>query len=344
MSYHKQITYKKAGVDIEEAESFLQQIKRLVKSTHRAGWLKDIGTFGGFFELSKRYKNPVLVSSSDGVGTKLKIAFSTGIHDTVGIDLVAMNVDDCVCCGAEPLFFLDYIATGKLEKKKLVEVMKGIAAGCRQANCALIGGETAEMPDFYKEGEYDLSGFCVAVVEKSKIIDGSKIKLGDKIIGLASSGLHSNGFSLVRKIYSQKELKKRAREFLTPTRIYSKPILSLLRTNKPTNQRTNRPIIKGIAHITGGAFIDKIPRIIPQGLAVQICKNSWPIPKIFREIKERARLEAREMFRTFNMGIGMVLVVGPKDSPRVIEYLKQRFALKSWEIGEVVKGKKEVLI
>ncbi|MBL7084932.1 MAG: phosphoribosylformylglycinamidine cyclo-ligase [Candidatus Omnitrophica bacterium] len=339
MPKRRSITYKKAGVDIDKAEAFVQQIRRLVKSTHRPGWLGNIGSFGGFFELSRRYKNPVLVSSSDGVGTKLKIGFLADIHDTVGIDLVAMNADDCVCCGAEPLFFLDYIATGKLQKKKLIEVMKGIATGCRQAACALIGGETAEMPDFYKEGEYDLSGFCVAVVEKSKIIDGSKIRLGDKVIGLASSGLHSNGFSLVRRLYSQKELKKRAKEFLKPTRIYTRPVLSLLATSDK-----RQATIKGIAHITGGAFIDKIPRIIPKGLSVQICKNSWPIPKIFREIKERAGLNPREMFRTFNMGIGMVLVVSPKSSTKVIRYLKHKFNLQSWEIGEVVKGNKEVLI
>ena len=336
----KRITYKKAGVDIEKAESFVRQIKRLVKSTHRPGWLGNIGSFGGFFELSKRYKNPVLVASSDGVGTKLKIGFLADIHDTVGIDLVAMNVDDCLCCGAEPLFFLDYIATGKLEKRKLVAVMKGIASGCRQAGCALIGGETAEMPDFYKAGEYDLSGFCVAVVEKDRIIDGSKIKLGDKVIGLASSGLHSNGYSLVRKIFSKKTLKKRAKEFLTPTRIYTKPVLSLLRTMN-NEQRTT---IKGIAHITGGSFLDKIPRIIPKGLAVQICKNSWPIPKTFEESKQRANLKPREMFRTFNMGIGMILVVRPESCEKIIRLLKQKFNLKSWIIGEIVKGKREVII
>lgn len=340
MSYPKQITYKGAGVDIDKAEAFVRQIKRLVKSTYRPGCLGNIGSFGGFFELSKRYKNPVLVSSSDGVGTKLKLAFLAGIHDSVGIDLVAMNVDDCVCCGAEPLFFLDYIATGKLAKKKLVEVMKGIVNGCRQANCALIGGETAEMPDFYQEGEYDLSGFCVAAAEKKQIINGSKIKLGDKVIGLASSGLHSNGFSLVRKLFSQKELKNRAREFLTPTRIYTKPILSLLRTTHYAIRTT----IKGIAHITGGAFIDKIPRIIPQGLAVQVCRDSWPIPKLFQEIRARAGLQPREMFRTFNMGIGMVLVASPKNSERIIRFFRQRFALRAWVIGEIVRGKKEVML
>ena len=198
------IDYKKAGVDIERAGRFVQKIRQLAKSTYRAGWLGQIGSFGAFFELTKRYKNPVLVSSCDGVGTKLKLAALSGIHRTVGIDLVAMSVNDCLCSGAEPLFFLDYIATARLEKKRLIEVFEGIAAGCRTAGCALIGGETAEMPDFYQRGEYDLSGFCLAEAEKNKIIDGSRIKLQDKIIGLASSGLHSNGFSLVRKIFSRK--------------------------------------------------------------------------------------------------------------------------------------------
>ncbi|MCQ9208114.1 MAG: phosphoribosylformylglycinamidine cyclo-ligase [Omnitrophica bacterium] len=330
------LTYKKAGVDVAKAGAFVREIKRVVDSTAQPGWLKGIGSFGGFFELAKRYKEPVLVSSSDGVGTKLKIAFLADIHDTVGIDLVAMSVNDCLCSGAKPLFFLDYIATEKLEKKKLVQVVKGVAAGCRQAGCALIGGETAEMPNFYRPGEYDLSGFCVAVVEKNKIIDGSKIKLGDKIIGLASSGLHANGFSLVRKIFSKKELKKRAKEFLTPTRIYAKPILSLLWTKKEA--------IKGIAHITGGSFLDKIPRIIPGGLAVGVCKNSWPIPKIFHEIKQRAKLTPRQMFRSFNMGIGMVLVVPARESARIIKYLRHKFTLKSWEIGEIIKGERQVLI
>ncbi|MBN3038264.1 MAG: phosphoribosylformylglycinamidine cyclo-ligase [Candidatus Omnitrophica bacterium] len=344
------MNYKQAGVDVEKAEAFVQQIKRLVKATHRPGWLGNIGSFGGFFELPRGYKKPVLVSSSDGVGTKLKIAFSSGIHDTVGIDLVAMNVDDCVCSGAEPLFFLDYIATGKLEKKTLVEVVKGIARGCISAGCALIGGETAEMPDFYQEGEYDLSGFCLAVVEKDKIIDGSKTRLGDHIIGLASSGLHSNGFSLVRKLFSQKELKKRAKEFLVPTRIYTKAILSLLRTTdyacppKPRRRREPRTTIKGIAHITGGSFIDKIPRIIPAGLSAEICKSSWPIAEIFHEMKSRSGLSPREMFRTFNMGIGMVLVVEPKKSQAITRYLQRKHKLKSWIIGEIVKGKREVLI
>lgn len=335
----KKITYKSAGVDVAGADRFIAQIKGLVKSTHRQGWLGTIGGFGAFFEVPKGYKEPVLVSSSDGVGTKLKIAFLADRHHTVGIDLVAMNVNDCVCCGAQPLFFLDYIAAGKLEKRKLVSVMKGLVRGCKDAGCALIGGETAEMPDFYPPGEYDLSGFSVAVVERKKIINGSGISRGDAIIGLASSGLHSNGFSLIRKIFSQKELKKRAKEFLTPTRIYAKPVLSLLRL---TNR--NRPFsVKGIAHITGGAFFGKIPRVLPKGLSAQICKNSWPIPPIFQEIKSRAQLDYREMFQTLNMGIGMILVVSPRSVNKTLSFLKRK-RLPAWEIGEIVRGRSEVIL
>ncbi len=334
----KKITYKKAGVNIDRANVFVDKIKRIARSTRREGVLGEIGAFGSFFEISKRYKNPVLVSSSDGVGTKLKLAFLSGKHDTVGIDLVAMNVDDCLCLGAEPLFFLDYIATGKIDNRVLFNVVKGIAKGCRLAGCALIGGETAEMPDFYRPGEYDLSGFCVGVVEKTKIIDGSRIKRGDRIIGLASSGLHSNGYSLIRKIFSKKKLKERTAEFLRPTRIYTRPVLSLIR------DREYRTSIAGMAHITGGGFIDNIPRIIPRGLTVEIYKNSWPVPGIFSEIKKRAGLNRSQMFRTFNMGIGMVLVVRKAKAEKITGYLKRRFKLRSWIIGEVVKGTKEAIV
>lgn len=334
MSRKRRVTYKKAGVNIDQAARFIGEIKRLVKTTNRPGVLSDIGSFGGFFGLSAKYKNPVLVSSTDGVGTKLKIAFLANIHDTVGIDLVAMSVNDCLCSGAQPLFFLDYIAVGELKPKVLIDIIKGIVAGCRESNCALIGGETAEMPKFYKQNEYDLSGFCVGVVEKSKIINGSKIKAGDQVIGVASSGLHSNGFSLVRKVFSKKELKKRARQFLTPTRIYVKPILALLK----------RQDIKGIAHVTGGGFIDKVPRILPEGLSLKLCKNSWHIPEVFEEIKKRANLDGREMLRTFNMGIGMVLVVARADAKKTIKFLKEKFSLESWVIGEIVKGKQEIIV
>lgn len=294
-----------------------------------------IGGFGGLFRFeAKKYKEPILVSSTDGVGTKLKLAFLTGRHDTVGIDLVAMNVNDVLCAGAKPLFFLDYIATGKIEKNVLLEVVKGIAEGCRQADCSLIGGETAEMPGFYKPGEYDLAGFCVGVVEKKKVIDGSKIKSGDCLIGIESNGLHSNGFSLVRKVFSQKELIKYADELLKPTRIYVKSVLNLLRLAISDK----RLAIKGIAHITGGAFYDKIPRIIPKGLGIRIDKGSWPVPEIFRLIQEKGNVPDRDMYRTLNMGIGMVLGVDRNLVNKIILNLAKQ-GLRAWIIGEVFKSK-----
>jgi phosphoribosylformylglycinamidine cyclo-ligase len=334
------LTYKSSGVDIDKANEFINKIKPLVNSTKRKEVLKQIGGFGGFFQFSKeRFKNPVLVSSADGVGTKLKIAILLNKHNTVGIDLVAMNVNDILTSGAEPIFFLDYISTGKLDPQVLVGVIEGITTGCKQAGCALIGGETAQMPGMYKEGDYDLAGFCVGVVEKARIVDGSRIKLGDKVIGLASNGLHSNGFSLVRKIFSENELKRMGDELLEPTRIYVKPVLSLLRLAISDK----RLAIKGIAHITGGAFYEKIPRIIPKGMAIRIEKDSWPIPKIFRSIQRRGNIDNREMFRTFNMGIGMVLVVDKRYVKTVKDNLS-KLRLKSWVIGEVIKGKKEVEI
>ena len=326
-----QITYKKAGVDISKAGRFVEAIKPLTRG---------IGGFGGLYKFaSKKYKEPYLVSSTDGVGTKLKVAFLCQKHDTVGIDLVGMNVNDVLCAGAEPLFFLDYIATGKIEKKVLVDVVKGIAKGCQQAGCSLVGGETAQMPGFYKNGEYDLAGFCVGVVEKRKVIDGSKIKAGDIIIGLESNGLHSNGFSLVRKVLSQNELKRFSRELLKPTRIYVKPILSLLRT--PNSEP--RTAIKGVAHITGGAFYDKIGRILPRNVNAQIYKNSWVVPEMFRLIQDKGNIPDKEMYHTLNMGVGMVLIAEPRVAKQIISRLS-KFNLKSWVIGEVVKGKKQVEI
>lgn len=326
----KQITYKKSGVDIDSANSFVEAIRPLTSG---------IGGFGGLFKFkARKYKEPYLVSSTDGVGTKLKLAFLTGKHDSVGIDLVAMNVNDILSVGAKPLFFLDYIATGKIDKKVLVDVVKGIAEGCRQAGCSLIGGETAEMPGFYKPGEYDLAGFCVGVVEKAKIVDGRKIEAGDYLVGIESNGLHSNGFSLVRKIFSEKELIKYADELLKPTRIYVKPILSLL-------SALARPLaaIKGIAHITGGAFYDKIPRIIPEGLGIRIDKESWPLPKIFRLIQEKGKVPEADMYRTLNMGIGMVLLSGRNSVSAIISHLAKQ-GLKSWVIGEAARTKKKVEI
>ena len=326
----KRITYKKSGVDIDEADRFVRAIKPLTRG---------IGGFGGLFKFeANKYKDPYLVSSTDGVGTKLKIAFLTGRHDTVGIDLVGMNVNDILCSGARPLFFLDYIATGKLERRILVDVVKGIAEGCRQAGCALVGGETAEMPGFYKKGEYDLAGFCVGAVDKQEVINGSRIKAGNILIGIESNGLHSNGYSLVRKVFSQKELIKYADELLKPTRIYVKPILSLLST---IDYRLST--VKGIAHITGGAFYDKIPRIIPKGLSIRIDKNSWPVPEIFKIVQEKGNVPQADMYRTLNMGIGMVLVMDKADSAKAISFLGKQ-GLKSWVIGEVVSSGNRVKI
>lgn len=324
----KRINYKKAGVDIKKGEKFVKAIKK-VNAVKRKDILKGIGGFSALFSLSRKFKQPVLVSSTDGVGTKLKIAFLLKKHRTIGIDLVAMCVNDVLCSGAEPLFFLDYLSTGKLDLKQGKEIIKGIIKGCEQAGCALIGGETAEMPDIYKRGEYDLAGFCVGIVEKKKIIDGSKIRAGNKLIGLASTGLHSNGFSLVRKIFSQKEIKQNANEFLKPTRIYVKPVLSLL--NPLPVPRSPFPV-KGIAHITGGGF-NNIKRILPPGLSIKIEKKSWSIPSIFKEIQNRGVSE-KEMFSVFNMGIGMVLIVAEKDVS-VIQKKLSNFKLKNWVIGEV---------
>ncbi|MGE4358142.1 MAG: phosphoribosylformylglycinamidine cyclo-ligase, partial [Candidatus Omnitrophota bacterium] len=299
------MNYKKAGVDIDKANVLLKKIKSLIRETFTKEAIADIGGFSGLFDgrIIKNYKNPVLVSSTDGVGTKLKIAFLVNKHDTVGIDLVAMNVNDVLTLGAKPLFFLDYISCGKLEEEKYVQIIKGITSGCREAGCSLIAGETAEMPGMYRKGEYDLAGFCVGIVEKENIIDGRNIKVGDRIIGLASSGLHSNGFSLVRKVFSLSEQKRMARILLEPTRIYVRPVLNLLTTK---DYRLNTKI-KGIAHITGGAFYEKVPRIIPSGKAILIRKNTWRVPAIFILIQENGDIAEIEMFRTCNMGSGLMV-------------------------------------
>ncbi|HDZ76531.1 MAG TPA: phosphoribosylformylglycinamidine cyclo-ligase [Candidatus Omnitrophica bacterium] len=334
----KKLTYKKSGVDIEAANIFVKKIRPLVKSTQSKDVLSNIGGFGGLFKFDKtKYKNPVLVSSSDGVGTKLKIAISANKHDTVGIDLVGMNVNDILCCGARPLFFLDYIACGKLSPKILASVVSGIAKGCKLANCSLIGGETAEMPGMYKKDDYDLAGFCVGVVEKNKIIDGSKIKKGDTLIGIESNGLHSNGFSLVRKAFSKLELKKYSSQLLKPTRIYVKPILSLL-----ANYASQPLVIKGIAHVTGGAFYDKIIRVVPKGLGIRIQKGSWPLPKIFKILQKSGNIADSDMFKTFNMGIGLVLMVDKKYTTKIIRKL-YNLGLRSWAIGNI-SGKRKVEI
>ncbi|MFH0855913.1 MAG: phosphoribosylformylglycinamidine cyclo-ligase [Candidatus Omnitrophota bacterium] len=328
------ITYKNSGVDIKSASIFKSKIRPLVRKSFRQEVLKDIGGFGSFFGLDrKKYKEPVLVSSSDGVGTKLKIAELAGKHDTVGIDAVAMNVNDILCSGAEPLFFLDYIAFSKVKEEVLVDVVKGINDGCIESGCSLIGGETAQMPGMYRRGEYDIAGFCVGVIDRDRIIDGSGIRPADTVIGLESSGIHSNGYSLVRKALSRSELKGMRNELLVPTRIYVKQVLSLLPDKN----------IKGIAHITGGAFYDKIARILPDDADVKIDKHSWSVPQIFRLIQDKGDISERQMYHTLNMGIGMVLVVRPNSANSIIAKLKAQ-KLKSWVIGKVVRGSKKVEI
>lgn len=328
------IDYRRAGVDIEKSNRFVKEIRRMAASTRRFEVIGGIGGFSALMKIPKKYKNPVLVSSTDGVGTKLMVAELVKKHDTIGIDLVAMCVNDIVVCGAEPLFFLDYFATGKLNRDKARNIVKGIVKGCKDAGCALIGGETAELPGMYKGEDYDLAGFCVGVLEKNKIIDGSSVKVGDRIIGIFSSGLHSNGFSLARKVFRKSELKgKIGKSLLRPTIIYVRAILSLL---KKVN-------VKSIAHITGGGFYDNIPRVLPQGRAALIYKESWRVPEIFKLIQRRAKISDKEMFRTFNMGIGMALVVDKKDVKRTHAVIKSH-GLTSRIIGEVIKGKGEVVI
>ncbi|MCP9440008.1 MAG: phosphoribosylformylglycinamidine cyclo-ligase [Nitrospira sp.] len=313
-------TYREAGVDIDAGDEFVERIKPLVRSTFRPEVLTDLGGFGGLFGLrAEQYKEPVLVSGTDGVGTKLKIAFLMDRHDTVGIDLVAMCVNDIVVSGAEPLFFLDYFATGTLSVATAQNVVKGIVEGCRQAGCALIGGETAEMPSFYRDGEYDLAGFAVGVVEKANIIDGRSIAPGDMVVGLASSGLHSNGYSLARHVLFEREkltVESRVPELdrpvgealLTPTRIYVKSVLSLVREFS----------IKGLAHVTGGGITENLPRILPAGVKARVDRRAWAVPPVFTVLSKLGKIEREEMYRVFNMGIGMVLVVPPAVADRVV--------------------------
>ncbi|HLG22279.1 MAG TPA: phosphoribosylformylglycinamidine cyclo-ligase [Candidatus Manganitrophaceae bacterium] len=338
------LTYKNAGVDIKAGDRFVQKITPLVRSTFRPEVLTDLGGFSGLFSLrAKKFKEPVLVSGTDGVGTKLKIAFMTDRHDTVGIDLVAMCVNDVAVTGAEPLFFLDYFATGKLYPKKGVEVMKGIVEGCRQAGCALIGGETAEMPSFYADGEYDLAGFSVGVVEKKKIIDGRKIRPGDRLIGLASSGLHSNGFSLVRKVFFEKNgltvkdrlpglSKPLGEALLTPTVIYAKTVLKAI----------EKIDLKGAAHITGGGITENLPRILPKGCAARVRRDQWEVPSIFKILQAMGEIDPEEMYSDFNMGVGMIWAVSEKDLRPALSLLK-RLRQEAFPIGEVVRGNREVI-
>ncbi len=327
-------TYRDAGVDIGAGSEFVRRISPLVRSTFRPEVLTDLGGFGGLFRFpADRYKDPILVSGTDGVGTKLRIAFMMDRHDTVGIDLVAMCVNDVLVSGAEPLFFLDYLATGKLLPEKAEAIVKGIVAGCREAGCALIGGETAEMPSFYTDGEYELAGFAVGVVDRPKLIDGSTIGPGDVLVGLASTGLHSNGFSLARRALLEEgrftlssvlpELDRPLGEMLlTPTRIYAKSVLTLTQESR----------IKGIAHITGGGLTENVVRILPKGCRAVIDRRLWKVPTLFEVIQRAGSVDREEMYRVFNMGVGLVLIVSPESVDTLLRRLSE-LGESSWRIG-----------
>lgn len=325
-------TYKSAGVDKEEGYKTVDKIKKAVSETHNENVLNGIGSFGAFYQVAG-YKNPVLVSGTDGVGTKLKIAIDTKKFDTIGVDCFAMCANDILCHGAKPLFFLDYLACGKLDSDVAAEIVLGITNACKDNECALIGGETAEMPGMYKPGDYDVAGFCVGIVEKEDIIDGSKIQKGQKIIALPSSGFHSNGFSLVRKIFpdfnEEFEGKPLYETLLVPTRLYYQPIHKLLKEVE----------LKGIAHITGGGLIENVPRIIPEGLCANIDTSKIRIPSIMQECEKRGNIGKMEMFGTFNMGVGMVVVVDKADSKKVLSILDD-----AYEIGEIVEGEEKIIL
>ncbi len=337
-------SYKNAGVDVTAGYKSVELIKNSVKSTYTKGVISDLGGFGGLFAPDiKNMKEPVLVSGTDGVGTKLKLAFLMNKHDTVGQDCVAMCVNDVICSGAKPLFFLDYIALGKNIPEKVATIVKGVTDGCKMADCALVGGETAEMPGFYPEDEYDLAGFVVGIVDKEKIINSENINVGDKVIGITSSGVHSNGFSLVRKVFDineknindyKEELgKSLGSALLEPTKIYVKPVLKLL----------DKIDVKGISHITGGGFYENMPRMLKDNVSLIIHKNSYEIPEIFKLIQKEGDISQRDMYNTFNMGIGMALIVSPDNVQEAIKILEQE-GEKAFEIGEVIKGNKEVII
>ena len=333
------IEYKDAGVDVEAGYEAVKLMKEHVRSTFNANVLGDLGSFGGFYSLAEeKLEEPVLVAGTDGVGTKLKIAFLMDKHDTVGIDCVAMCVNDIICQGAKPLFFLDYVATGKLEPQKAADIVKGVAEGCRQSGAALLGGETAEMPGFYQEGEYDLAGFAVGIVDRAKSINGANIKPGDVLVGLPSSGLHSNGFSLVRRLLGEsKDFLHQynwdlgltwGEEVLRPTKIYAGIIRSLV----------ERFTLKGIANITGGGFIENIPRILPAGCRAQIELGTWPVLPIFHMLQHKGEIPLRSIYNTFNMGIGMVLALDPDDVADVVRFCIRELEQEAFVIGEVTAG------
>ena len=323
-------TYKSAGVDKEEGYKTVDKIKSAVAETHNKNVLNNLGSFGAFYAIGE-YKNPVLVSGTDGVGTKLKIALDTKKYDSIGIDCFAMCANDILCHGAKPLFFLDYLACGKLDSNVASEIVLGMVKACKDNECALIGGETAEMPGMYQAGDYDVAGFCVGIVERDEIIDGSKIKKGDKIIAIPSSGFHSNGFSLVRKVFpdfeEEFEGKPLYETLLEPTRLYYQPIHKLLKVVS----------LSGIAHITGGGLIENVPRIIPNGLCAEIQTEKIRIPSIMLELEKRGNVDRMEMFGTFNMGVGMVVVVDEKDTEKVLSTLKD-----AYEIGEITENEEKI--
>ena len=339
----KSLSYRDAGVNIDAGNAFVEKIKASVASTNRPGVMGGFGGFGGCFELPENYKQPVLVSGTDGVGTKLKLAIDLNRHDTIGIDLVAMCVNDILVLGAEPLYFLDYYATGELNTEVAASVVEGIAEGCRQSNAALIGGETAEMPGMYGKGDYDLAGFCVGVVEKQNIIDGSKVKAGDVLIAIASSGPHSNGYSLVRKIIevSQADINATFGEsggtlgdaLLAPTRIYVKTIHQLL----------TKFDIHAMAHITGGGLLENIPRVLPENTQAVIDENSWQLPEVFQWLQENGNVELTEMYRTFNCGVGMVLIASADEADVIISALKQNDET-AWALGTIETGDKQQVV
>lgn len=345
MTNEQGLTYSQAGVDITKGNEAVELMKPFVKSTFRPEVVTDLGGFGGLFALNKdKYEEPILVSGTDGVGTKLKLAFELNNHQTIGIDAVAMCVNDVLVNGAEPLFFLDYLAVGKCEPSQVAEIVSGIAEGCRQGGCALIGGETAEMPGFYPVGEYDVAGFTVGIVDKKKIIDGKSITPGDVVLGLPSTGLHSNGFSLARKVLLETAKLnlhsveptlggKLGEVLLTPTKIYVKTILTLL-------EEAN---IKGMAHITGGGLLENIPRILPEGTQVLIDSNAWPRLPIFDLIAKHGNVAKNEMYRTFNMGIGFVLITDQANSEKIMDFCK-KIEQPVYTIGQVIAGEKVVVI
>ncbi|MBO4989372.1 MAG: phosphoribosylformylglycinamidine cyclo-ligase [Clostridia bacterium] len=332
------ISYQDSGVDVERGYKAVELMKKHVKTTYNENVLGDIGSFGGFYSLAgEKMEEPVLVAGTDGVGTKLKYAFVADKHDTIGIDAVAMCVNDIVCQGARPLFFLDYFATGKLSPETVATVVSGVAEGCRQSGCALIGGETAEMPGFYQDGEYDIAGFAVGVVDKKKVINGKNIKPGDVLLGIKSSGVHSNGYSLVRKLFGENKEELEAYNerlgartidvLLTPTKLYVRSILTLIEKVK----------VKGIAHITGGGFIENIPRIFPAGVGCEIRKDSYQVPEVFKIMQEKAEITDRQIYNTFNMGIGMVVCVAKEDVDATLASLKES-GEEAVVIGKTVEG------